>query len=410
MCGLFGAHSTTLSDNEVGNVKLLAHLSGLRGMDSTGVILASRFKKGFRVYTDKETIDPCTFFRERDPIKTAVSTVVGHCRYATHGSVSWKNAHPFHFGKIVGVHNGVIHKLAPGKDQDRTDSSVLYEKINEMGLVPALEEARDGAYALAWVNVQENTLNFVRNEQRQLWFMRAKCNTLYWASEKRMLDFLRANATSSYDEPWLLKSNVLLTYPLGSMAHRLTENVLPARVYKPDPPKEHPFISEWCPNCTRAKRFCQCGGGKETSVPLLPFLPDGKKSSTSGGKTLNRYHYEGQEWNLCSQCWKEEDECTCPGEFTHVRNMPSNDTSGASSEGVKELYAGFNNRTMSIPEAERALEIGCANCNHIPDVTEEVVWTEHDTFFCKRKECQEMSDQCYHPGHPRFKSEIVEID
>lgn len=406
MCGLFGAHSTSLSDHEVNNVKTLAHLSGLRGMDSTGVILASRFKKGFRVYTDKETIDPCSFFKEREPIKSAVSTVVGHCRYATHGSVSWKNAHPFHFGKIVGVHNGVIHKMAPAKEADRTDSSVLYEKIDKDGLLPALEEARDGAYALAWVNVQENTLNFIRNEQRQLWFMRAKCNTLYWASEKRMLDFLRAHAQSSYDEPWLLKTNLLLTYPLGSMTHRVNENLVPPRVYTPPKRPTENILDQWCTQCTRAKRFCQCGGGKETSVPQLPFLPGGNKSSTIGGKTLKRYHYEGKTWDLCSKCWQEEDDCKCPGEFTHVENMMAS----GDETSPTELYAGFNNRTMSIPEAERALEIGCANCNHIPDVTEQVVWTEHDTFFCNKKECQDMSEQCYHPGHPRFKSEVVEID
>lgn len=436
MCGLFGAHSTTLSQNELSNVKLLAHLSGIRGMDSTGVVIASRFKKAPRVWMEKDVIDPCNFFDERpDIFKGGVSTVVGHCRAATVGSVTTKNAHPYHFGKLLGVHNGTIPSLTP-KDVDRTDSSVLYEKMNIKGIVPTLQEARHGAYALAWIDVKENTLNFIRNDQRPLWFVRSKANTWYWASERRMLEFM-INHPDGYEQPFLLKPNTLVRFPLDSTTSVAIQDYVPA---PPPPVTTSVPNTKWCKECFRSEHFCQCKDKKkgDNQNVVVPFLPDPKKmsqqrtprtmSDTTGGKSssagsakrLITYLYEHEDWTLCDQCHQEEQHCQCPGTFdkstlpqvvdyTQYANALSRATKEIQEGPSKDLYVGFNGKTITIEAAKKALECGCGWCAKVKEPDDRVVWTEPNVYWCNSAQCQDAMAHMYPAMHPKFPSEIVEV-
>lgn len=53
---------------------------------------------------------------------TPDSPFVMHMRYATHGSVSLENTHPFRVDKTLAfVHNGVIHRCAPDKKQEKEE-------------------------------------------------------------------------------------------------------------------------------------------------------------------------------------------------------------------------------------------------------------------------------------------------
>jgi hypothetical protein len=60
-----------------------------------------------------------------------------------------------------------------------------------------------GAYALVWINLKDQTLNFLRNGERTLWFCRendtaiaGELRTLWWASEASMLMFTLSRYTS----------------------------------------------------------------------------------------------------------------------------------------------------------------------------------------------------------------------
>ncbi len=70
-----------------------------------------------------------------------VQWLVGHVRYATHGSTDdMRNNHPIPHGDIVGVHNGVLHNheevLADtGRQDDATevDSEAIFAAVNKYG-------------------------------------------------------------------------------------------------------------------------------------------------------------------------------------------------------------------------------------------------------------------------------------
>lgn len=103
MCGIVGYTGA----NDVRNIlldslELLEH----RGYDSVGI---ARFESE----TNNVRIDKCvgrvddlrTKFKE----ETVVSSCgIGHTRWATHGGVLEKNAHPHQCGKVTIVHNGIV--------------------------------------------------------------------------------------------------------------------------------------------------------------------------------------------------------------------------------------------------------------------------------------------------------------
>lgn len=375
---------------------------------------------------EKEVIDPCNFFHKYDVLKGSLSTVVGHCRAATHGSINKKNAHPYHFGKIIGVHNGTISYMVPkDKELDRTDSSVLYEKINSQGLKSALEEARYGAYALAWIDVSANTLNFIRNDQRPLFFVRSKMNTHYWASERRMLEYMMSFDNTGYDEPWLLKPNCLFTFGLGGTANTAQDD------FVPPPPKvfqgaKESFI-KWCDTCRSAEKYCRCK--KETAVPQIPFLPNphrGKDLETkylpkpdtpTYTRQIERYHMnDGTVTEYCNECWEFPDACECKTPLNpHVLENYYNKRKDEKIEEIippqtVDMYEGYNERQMSMKEAERHLNEGCVCCGGKAKTSETVLWTQIDEYFCSKQQCMEMFEQFYGPNQPKYYSSIVEID
>lgn len=204
----------------------------MRGEDSTGIIRAD---KDGKINTRKSLLASPEFirstasdimmdegkFKDKKPV-----LLMGHTRAATKGAVSLKNAHPFSFDKVVGMHNGTIHKQFKHRSEYETDSEALYKNINDYGLKPALEEANawDTAYALQFVNKEDKTLNFVKNSKRPLWFTYLyNRTTLIWASEKKMLEFVLQHKNmhnneglkDSKEKFFTLEVNHLMTLGLG---------------------------------------------------------------------------------------------------------------------------------------------------------------------------------------------------
>ncbi len=195
MCGIVFVHGYIgLSERRAFN--MLPKLDTTRGSHSTGIlsvdsaletcVVKSKGTPWDLYKTDAYHKWDNTHFGIGDPMCTLL---LGHNRYATTGKINKKNAHPFHEGKIIGVHNGTLtdQSLLVDSDKYAVDSQNIFHHMNEKGEKDAIE-LLDGAFTLAWVNEEDKTFNLVRNKQRPMHYAISKDGrTVFGASEIWML-------------------------------------------------------------------------------------------------------------------------------------------------------------------------------------------------------------------------------
>lgn len=195
MCGLVGiAGDLTFSDEARMRKLLLADY--FRGMDATG--FAAVKKKGDSVVVKVDS-NPIVLFdmKSFDTNLSAYSSMafIGHNRAATRGAKSQANAHPFKKGLIVGAHNGTLEVdsflelNANLNKQYDVDSEAVFASIDEFGLKATMEDM-DGAWALTYYDEDSETMNFIRNSKRPLFYCMTKDRKkLFWGSEHGIIDF-----------------------------------------------------------------------------------------------------------------------------------------------------------------------------------------------------------------------------
>lgn len=188
MCGIVGMAGSAYKD-EKKVLKDLLYMDQLRGEDSTGLVSVNRqhvveyHKRAIGAYDFLSLQQTNNLFARENLV------MIGHNRWATAGAVNSVNAHPFKHGKIIGVHNGTLvnQKLLPEYNLFEVDSDNIFYSLNKIG-VQATCKLLYGAYALVWWDSEASTLNFLRNEERDLWYAFSKLGTkMFWASEKHML-------------------------------------------------------------------------------------------------------------------------------------------------------------------------------------------------------------------------------
>ena len=209
MCGQAGAYCTTsLAPFELAHVQKLLIANAFRGTDSTGVMW---WRKSDNKYNwIKNNVHPFifnynTFHDElvKEDWKTEKPNLVAiHCRAATIGKVTVDNAHPFECDHIIGMHNGTISSNFEGKNKYDTDSEALYQVIAKKGIKEAISLLKHGspAYALVWLDQQENTLNFLRNSMRPLHVFHAG-STIYWSSTGKDLAWVLDEGSTEAKTP-----------------------------------------------------------------------------------------------------------------------------------------------------------------------------------------------------------------
>lgn len=128
MCGIFGFITSEGRGPDIARLRRLALVTQSRGEHAFG--LAWLDEDG-RIETFKRPGPAEAYLDELDRCRRAV-VVVGHCRYATHGSpADNRNNHPHAAGSGWLVHNGVVHNHQHltrnhGLDlQSQCDSEVL---------------------------------------------------------------------------------------------------------------------------------------------------------------------------------------------------------------------------------------------------------------------------------------------
>lgn len=187
MCGLVGmAGDLEASDRNV--FRDLLTVCQVRGRDSTGVININKQQ----AYGYVKGLGPPEYLFDRrsytDNIETGThAALIGHCRHKTSGAVTVQNAHPFDYEEegIIGVHNGTLrsyHNL-DGHTYQKVDSDVLYGHLAKNGPEETFNKI-EGAWACVWWDDKAETLNFIRNDERPLYFCwSADRRKLFWASE-----------------------------------------------------------------------------------------------------------------------------------------------------------------------------------------------------------------------------------
>ena len=195
MCGLFGMMGD-LEHKDEAILKEGLVVCSIRGDDSTGIIKVNKRDTGFE--TVKQIGPPTELFnvpRFRSLSMYTASAMIGHCRKATVGRISRFTAHPFEADHIVGVHNGTLMNWRSVfkdtlKEDYEVDSAALFASIAEYGARDTFS-ALTGAWACVWYDSDEDTLNFLRNEDRPLWWCKTEDGKkIYWASEWQMLDLV----------------------------------------------------------------------------------------------------------------------------------------------------------------------------------------------------------------------------
>ncbi len=199
MCGLAGMAGGGINKDDIEAFNTLVYITGLRGLDGTGVVQGRSYERSTQFKTIKSAMDVPLFQHHHrtigdknllmDPFENFYMV---HCRAATLGEITAENAHPFEFDNIIGMHNGTLRDEKYRKDKTKTDSEQLFADINENGVIPVLEElSESSAYALVMYDRHSGEIIFVRNGLRPLWFAVNKLRSvIYWSSERDMLEFM----------------------------------------------------------------------------------------------------------------------------------------------------------------------------------------------------------------------------
>ena len=171
MCGITGVFGTNASEKVFHGLKALEY----RGYDSWGIAFPQ--KDSFFVKKEIGKIGSAKF-----SLSTSSTLAIGHTRWATHGNVSKKNAHPQFSNdkKIALVHNGIVENFEELKNKliskgfsffSDTDSEIIANLIQfnfkkrgsfEEAVRISLKEI-EGGYAIVVLHLNENKLFCARN-------------------------------------------------------------------------------------------------------------------------------------------------------------------------------------------------------------------------------------------------------
>jgi hypothetical protein len=194
MCGHVGAAGWT-SNKDPDIFRDMIWVDGLRGLHSTGAAFIDITAGAVELV--KKAGTPVQLFSEqrfRECLSPRFDVFIGHNRFATVGERNDANAHPFEFSNIVGAHNGTLEyrarKALVDNEKYGTDSEALFHNLNEFTVEEVIGEM-SGAWALVWYDKRNNTINFLRNNQRPLAYTFSDDGKMiYWASEPGLLRWI----------------------------------------------------------------------------------------------------------------------------------------------------------------------------------------------------------------------------
>ena len=219
MCGLVGFLSGKTGgffDKDLQIFEQMLYADVLRGKDSTGVFAINSSGKQARGAKEASTAQAFLSNKDWHALRSWTIThgraIIGHNRAATKGSVTDENAHPFHEGDIILVHNGTLwgdfNKHIKGSVA--VDSHAICHMLNESGTdeVEKVVNQLDGAFALIWFDKRDNSINVIRNDKRTLYHCLTEDGFVF-ASEAGLINWIVGRHDRKFEkEPKLFQENV----------------------------------------------------------------------------------------------------------------------------------------------------------------------------------------------------------
>ena len=313
MCGLFGALSSGLKDDEVELVQQLGIVSVIRGNAGAGVAIVPKKPKNEHTITLKkgdwnaaDLMCSTDFYRETH--KKKLSSIIGHARMPTKGNNTTSHAHPFIIKNLVGAHNGTIDKIDGRKiKHDESDSELLFEAIVDKGI--GVLNVVEGAYCLSYVDKEKDTLNFIRNSLRPMYFggFKEAPGTLYWASEHGMLTFLLGRKPAGTPQMWKLEPGQLYSFPLhfeGEVCPKIEE------VIKDRPKTSVPTIITGADAFGRQAES-DYGHQRYLTFPPITLSYDELMDALNNGCEMCRHPAIIDDWRHKKLTWFKQDAFMC---------------------------------------------------------------------------------------------------
>ena len=158
MCGIFGYSGKMVNSDKL---KILALYNESRGGHATGL------------YSDKigilkDTIPADKFISYYKQKIIGSNIFMGHTRFKTCGKNTVANAHPYKYGAVIGIHNGVLDNYDEIAEKYNTkievDSQAIFLAIsqninNEASILPEII----GAMAIAYTKNDKNLYLYRRD-------------------------------------------------------------------------------------------------------------------------------------------------------------------------------------------------------------------------------------------------------
>ena len=150
------------------------------------------------------------------------TVLMGHTRHASHANRHEDEAaHPFHMGKVIGAHNGVVRNWRDiekevfakndGHEQWCNDSQAPFALLDKYEDVTKATNFLDGWWALTWT--RDRMLHLCRTSGVDLHAAYSgKLRTLFWSSELAHLkDTLKVYGLDGFDI-WKINANTIYRY------------------------------------------------------------------------------------------------------------------------------------------------------------------------------------------------------
>ena len=222
MCGIVGYinRDKAFTKKYAQFLRQAIHCDTLRGHHGTGV-LGVNSKGDVKIYKrDLAGPDFLELSKAKDIVDSPDNIIaVAHNRWATRGTSSNENSHPFQHGDTTLFHNGTIsnYRTLTTKNFDvDSDAAAYVLEQNSTDYAKGLEQLT-GGYSLVFYNEFESTINFARNDEKPMFILKVKDgNSILFGSELGMLLWLAERNGIEVEEHFSTKPGVLLSIPLDS--------------------------------------------------------------------------------------------------------------------------------------------------------------------------------------------------